>query len=106
MITVTVEKKGAEYIRFTCKGHAGYARAGRDIVCAAVSALVTNTVNSLEQLTGDSFETRTEDGFVCLDFPDSLSDRGLLLMDSLLLGLTETAHSVGNRYLQVRVREV
>ena len=28
------------------KGHAGYAEEGQDIVCAAVSALVINTVNS------------------------------------------------------------
>ena len=53
MITVTVSKKNNSYISFTSKGHAGYAEEGYDIICAAVSALVINTVNSLDQLTKD-----------------------------------------------------
>ena len=36
----------------------------------------------------------------------NLSERGMLLMDSLLLGLTEIAGSYNNRYLTVKVKEV
>ena len=32
--------------------------------------------------------------------------RGKLLMDSLILGLTEIEHSYNNRYLTVKVKEV
>ena len=38
------------------EGHAGFAAYGNDIVCAAVSALVINTVNSIEAFTEDTFE--------------------------------------------------
>ena len=41
--------KGADSI--TIKGHAGYAEEGYDIICAAVSALTVNTINSIEQFT-------------------------------------------------------
>ena len=47
MITITVKKRNGNYLEFVSKGHAGYAEEGQDIVCAAVSVLVINTVNSL-----------------------------------------------------------
>ena len=46
MITIKVRKKNGSYEEFISKGHAGYAEAGQDIVCAAVSALIINTVNA------------------------------------------------------------
>lgn len=106
MITIKVRKKNGSYEEFISKGHAGYAEAGQDIVCAAVSALVITTVNSLERFTDDRFEVQEDDGFVSIRFRDMLSERGMLLMDSLLLGLTEIAGSYNNRYLTVKVKEV
>ena len=106
MITVTVSKKNNSYISFVSEGHAGYAEAGQDIVCAAVSALIITTVNSLEEFTDDKFDVQEKDGFVSIHFRNDLSERGMLLMDSLLLGLTEIAGSYNNRYLTVKVREV
>ncbi len=106
MITINVRKKNGSYEEFISKGHAGYAEAGQDIVCAAVSALVITTVNSLERFTDDKFEVQENEGFVSIHFKESLSERGMLLMDSLLLGLTEIAGSYNNRYLTVKVKEV
>ena len=106
MITVTVSKKNNSYISFTSKGHAGYAEEGQDIICAAVSALVINTVNSLEQLTGDHIQAEESDGFVSFSFMDPVTKEGTLLMDSLVLGLTEIENSYSKRYLKVKVREV
>ncbi|MGN8885763.1 ribosomal-processing cysteine protease Prp [Blautia sp. HCP28S3_G10] len=106
MITVTVSRKQNSYISFTSRGHAGYAEEGQDIICAAVSVLVINTVNSLERLTGDHIEVKEDDGFVSFTFTEPVSEGGTLLMDSLILGLTEIQHSYSNRYLKVKVREV
>ena len=106
MITIKVRKKNGSYEEFISKGHAGYAEAGQDIVCAAVSALIINTVNSLEKFTDDKFDVQEKDGFVSIHFRNNLSERAILLMDSLLLGLTEIAGSYNNRYLTVKVKEV
>ena len=106
MITIKVRKKNGSYEEFISKGHAGYAEAGQDIVCAAVSALIITTVNSLEKFTDDKFDVQEEDGFVSIHFRNNLSERAMLLMDSLLLGLTEIAGSYNNRYLTVKVKEV
>ena len=106
MITIKVRKKNGSYEEFISKGHAGYAEAGQGIVCAAVSALIITTVNSLEKFTDDKFDVQEKDGFVSIHFRNDLSERGMLLMDSLLLGLTEIAGSYNNRYLTVKVKEV
>ena len=106
MINITVKKRKGSYLDFLSKGHAGYAEEGQDIVCAAVSALIITTVNSLEKFTDDKFDVQEKDGFVSIHFRNDLSERGMLLMDSLLLGLTEIAGSYNNRYLTVKVKEV
>ena len=64
MITIKVRKKNGSYVEFISKGHAGYAEAGQDIVCAAVSALIITTVNSLEKFTDDKFDVQEKDGFI------------------------------------------
>ena len=106
MITIKVRKKNGSYVEFISKGHAGYAEAGQDIVCAAVSVLVINTVNSLEAFTEDQFEVQEDDGYVSFHFTAPVTEKGTLLMDSLVLGLTEIEHSYNNRYLTVKVKEV
>ena len=54
MIKVTIYKtERQEYAGFDMEGHAGYAEAGEDIVCAGVSALVINALNSIERFTDD-----------------------------------------------------
>ena len=60
MICITVTESDGEYISVESNGHAGYAEEGQDIICAAVSALIVNTVNSVETLTEDLIIVRLE----------------------------------------------
>ncbi len=51
MISVTLFRDSRGRLRgFDCLGHAGYAKAGKDLVCAAVSVLTTTCVNALESV--------------------------------------------------------
>ena len=43
-----IKTRNGEYRGFNCIGHSGYAERGEDIVCAAISVLVINTINSLK----------------------------------------------------------
>lgn len=47
MIVATFSSRGEKWTAFTICGHAGFARAGRDIVCAAVTSGVELTANTL-----------------------------------------------------------
>ena len=51
MTKITEIYRAGELIGFSVEGHSGYSIPGRDIVCAAVSTLTINTINSIRELT-------------------------------------------------------
>ena len=85
----------------TVEGHAGYAETGSDIVCAAVSALTVNLINSIELLTEDDVDyfKNEETGYIDLRFKD-LSERGKLLVDSFFIGI-QAMSEMYKDYVQV-----
>ena len=109
MITVTIFKDSGQAKRgIEVKGHAGYADAGSDIICAAVSALTLNTLNSLEAFTKDDFlgEVNEESGKLMIFFSSAMSSKSSLLMESLVLGLQNIADAYGDEYIKIRFKEV
>ncbi len=102
MIRVTILKsRDDRYKGFYCEGHALYADAGKDVVCAAVSMLAINTANAIESLAGCDLETASdkESGMLKVLFPEGLNDKGRLLMDAMVLGIDSTEKSYGSRYV-------
>ena len=93
---------------FMCDGHAGFARSGRDVVCAAVSVLTINTVNSVESFTDDAFELETNEkrGYMKFSFKNEPSDEGRLLLKSLELGIKGIIEDNGNRFINLVEWEV
>ncbi len=92
----------------TCSGHADYADSGEDIVCAAISVLVINTINSLETLTETMMQVDTDEnsGKIDVRFSEDLKEDGRLLMDSLVLGLQGVAEEYGKSYVELKFKEV
>ena len=92
---------------FHSQDHAGYSAEGQDSVCAAVSALVINFVNSLDELTDDHYQidVNQEDAEIDVVFTEELSEEGSLLLRSLILGLTSVEEEHG-QYLDVIFKEV
>ena len=70
----------------TVSGHAEYAEAGKDIVCAGVTALFQSLIKSIEDLTRDKIEYEVEPGRACVKFKN-LSDQGKDLVDSFFIGV-------------------
>ena len=107
MVKVTFyQNRDQQITGFDCLGHAEYAE-GNDIVCAAVSALVINCINSVETFTKDSFQcdTNESDGMISFRFEGRVGDDSLLLLKSLLLGLQEMENNYEN-YVDVIIEEV
>lgn len=85
MIKVNIcRDKAGNIKKFVVKGHAGFAENGKDIVCAAVSAVAYTTVGSLQDLIGikDFFEER--DGFMTCSIhmdisPEKKHDAGIIM---------------------------
>ncbi len=110
MTKVTIRKnKSGDYLEFICEGHAGYAKRGEDVVCAAISALVINTINSLEELTKEPVDVETNEaaGRIRCTFQEHpLRETSLILMDSLTLGLQRIQKQYGKKHCKLTVEEV
>lgn len=128
MISITIYKdKMQHYQELTCEGHAGFGYRGQDVICAAVSMLVINTINGIERFTSDAFTLDTwsdeqqpvkkrrffakgnepeEKNHINLIFTETPSKEAALLMDVLVQGLTEMQKEYGDTYMTVHIKEV
>lgn len=106
MISITVFVKENKYTGICSKGHVGYADAGEDIVCAAVSVLLINTLNAIETFTDDAFDGKQEDGYLEFYFTETVSEDTKLLMDTLMLGIQSIHQQYGNEYIKIVTKEV
>ena len=110
MIQVTfIKNVFDETCGFWMKGHAEYAEPGEDIVCAGVSALVINTINSIEAFTEDVFaddvQKQEEDvGFFAIS-SSPVSERAKLLLDSLILGLKGIEEDYGKQFIKLTLAD-
>ena len=96
MIKVTIYKTDKhEYVGFDALGHAGFADEGMDIVCAAASALIINTINAIERYTSDETSVVTDDsedaqGLIQFSFTGGRPTHDAeLLLKTMILGLEE-----------------
>ena len=94
--------------QFIGKGHAEFGKYGKDIICAAVSVLVINTINSLEELCHLKMDVTTdvETGYIKCVLPDDLDEKSKVLLDALVLGLTSVESQYGEKFCKVEFEEV
>lgn len=96
-------------VGFRTKGHAGMSEAGQDIVCAAASVLIINTVNAIDRYTSDetSLISDDEEGVIEFELPNSPSERAALLLDAMILGLESIADDENyEQYIDITFEEV
>lgn len=76
---------------FTVKGHAGYNEAGKDIVCAAVSAVVQTAVIGLTDVAGINPEHKQDNGFLQCILPEKMNLEQItaasIILKTMLAGL-------------------
>jgi len=108
MITVTLRRCPNGYIRrFTASGHSGYAEAGSDIICAAITAISATAIGSLQDLAGIEPVYQMEDGLIDCQTPDPDSmnpeqyQTAKVLMDAMALGCRQIQNSYGKQYVSV-----
>ncbi|HBY72012.1 MAG TPA: ribosomal-processing cysteine protease Prp [Lachnospiraceae bacterium] len=104
MIKVSIYKN-ADYLitGFSLSGHADYSEYGSDVVCAAVSALVINTINSIENFTSDKFRLEQDEkkGFIEFHVVSPISKQANLLLNSLVLGLQGIEEEYTDKYIRI-----
>jgi len=111
MIRITIYKDKSsnhEIVGFISQGHAGYDRSGKDIICAATSILIINTVNSIEQFTDVEFESSSDEKNAIIKFminKNKNNKESLVLLKAMELGLTEITRD-NPKYISITFEEV
>ena len=107
MTRIDLFRHDGVYCGMRCSGHSGFSEAGSDIVCAAVSTLVINCINSVETFTEDAFAVESDEAaaWISFRFTGEVSGAGRLLLDSTVLGLENVAADYEDCIL-IEVQEV
>ncbi len=107
MIKTEIYLDGEIIKGFRLSGHAGFDRAGRDIVCAAVSMLVINTVNAIDKFTQDKTLIHEDEKNGVIEFEiEEPSERSSLLLDTMLLGLEDVKRSYGKKFIEIKKSQI
>lgn len=108
MIHVTFLKDSAnQFVGFEFLGHAEADEYGKDIVCASISVLVFNTINSIEEFTNDNFICDMDEatGMINYRLKGKLSNESIILMKSLVLGV-QGVQEDNEQYIKIVFKEV
>ena len=104
MINVSIYKNAENLITgFRIAGHADFSEYGSDVFCSAVSAVVINTINSIENFTSDRFslDEDEKDGYIEFHLVSSMSNNSNLLLSSLALGLQGIEEEYTRKYIKL-----
>ncbi len=103
------QRDGEALESFEVRGHAGYEDAGRDIVCAAVSALAQSTVIGLAEVAKCEPQIEVADGFLqcrlnSAELPLPEQGDAQVLMETFRLAITDIQRQYPDR-IRVRVQK-
>ena len=79
--------EGDRVVGFTAQGHSGYAEAGSDIVCAAVTSAIRMTECAVNDVLGLEASVKVREDSVSLRLPGGLSQSNESTCQTLLTAL-------------------
>jgi len=109
MTELTFVKGAPGWRGFEVHGHSGYARAGSDIVCSAVSALTQTAAMALEELLHLDIDLRVKEkeGYLSCYLPCGMDAdiraQAELLLNAMALGLRDIEQSY-SAYIHITER--
>lgn len=91
---------------FIAYGETGFTQYGLDIIAAGVSALIINTVHSLEYLTEDKVETEMHKNYSKCILPNLQtknkgSREAIVLLQSLEIGIHSIQNTYGKKHITI-----
>lgn len=105
MITVHFGRSSQGLVAFSISGHAGYADAGQDIVCASVTSAVQLTANAITEQFGVNAKVTVDENKISLRLPTGAKKGAQLLLEALFEHLTVLSEDYKNT-IQIIVSEV
>ena len=100
MITINVERNfNNEIVSFSLNGHAGYDVQGKDIVCAAVSAVTNMALIGLgEKLKLNLKFEKSDGGYLKVGLPEDINKDDMMIAQFLLESLVTEYLDIESNY--------
>ncbi|MGE5472872.1 MAG: ribosomal-processing cysteine protease Prp [Ignavibacteriales bacterium] len=112
MIVVLINRKKDGRIKeFSINGHAGFEKAGKDIVCAGVSAISGTAIIGLERLLDINpvITIDSEKGHLKCRLPDDISEESAnnaqIILETMVLGIRDISEKY-NKFIRLSDKEV
>ncbi|KAB3531429.1 ribosomal-processing cysteine protease Prp [Alkaliphilus serpentinus] len=110
MIKIVIKRnENGNISEFDIKGHASSAKAGEDIVCAAVSVLSQTTLLGLYEILKIELDHQREKGDIYCRIPDNLPqskrEDANILLETMVLGLKSLVIGYP-KYIELHDKEV
>ena len=96
-VLIKFEEKAFESLEVT--GHANSAPCGQDLVCAAVSGILTGCTNALKE--ENNFRLDVRDGYYKIEALGPLSSHDEGVIDAIIVGLQAIASEYG-KFIQIK----
>lgn len=104
MIQLTIREQASGRISsFEMSGHADYAEHGKDLVCAAASAVSFGAVNAVITLTGITPAIRQgeDGGYLKVDFPETEEDHEVQLIVRAMIVSMQTIEQDYGQFIKI-----
>jgi len=108
MTSVLFKRNSGKLVSVHIEDHAGYADAGEDIVCSAISAISLTIANGITDVLNVKANCTIKDGYLLINLEDLETEEIEMcqtLMETMLLGLKNVELGYGD-YIKVKVEEV
>lgn len=100
MVEITIIYKNEKIWGFKARGHAGYARKGKDIYCAGVSAITGTALIGLQKHLAQEPLYETKDGWLDCQLPVSISEEDIIKAQLILTTMEAGLISLQDAYPQ------
>ena len=67
MIQIEITKRKDRIRKLTCRGHAGFADRGSDLVCAGISSILFGALNGLDEMFAADVKLKADDNCIEID---------------------------------------
>ncbi|MBP3399043.1 MAG: ribosomal-processing cysteine protease Prp [Erysipelotrichaceae bacterium] len=104
MIHVSIGMWDGHIISIECKGHAGYAESGKDLVCAGVSSILFGALNALDEMEKEYVRLRVTNSKISIRVLQD-NEHIQLLLKMILIQL-ETVRESYQEYIEIKKLEV
>ena len=104
MIQAVFEKKNGRFCSVTIEGHAGYADAGEDVVCASVSSAVQLTSNLITDTFREKAKVTVQDDLISIRLKENRGN-----VSAILNGLCDHLRYLSEDYpgtISIKILEV